>query len=178
MARRGSKALIEWIVVLLIAFGLAILVRTVVFQSYFIPSGSMIPTLEIGDRILVDKLSYDFHAVHRGDVVVFAKPPADIGDPTVHDLVKRVIGLPGNRISASGGHIYINGKELKEPYLPSSAPTFDVTPQTIPKGDVFVMGDNRTDSKDSRFFGPIPEKLIVGRVVMIFYPFSQLHVFM
>lgn len=173
----GLRLVLEWVGVIAMAILLATVVRQVVFQSYFIPSGSMLPTLQIGDRILVDKLSYDLHPVHRGDIIVFAKPASDVGDPSVHDLVKRVIGLPGDRIAAAGGHVYINGKLLKEPYLPSTAPTYDLPPEVVPKGDVFVMGDNRTDSKDSRFFGPISEKLIVGRVVLIFYPFSQAHLY-
>jgi signal peptidase I len=175
--KKRSKTLIEWSAVLVVAILLAVGVRAFVFESFFIPSGSMLPTLQIGDRILVDKLSYDFHSVHRGDIIVFRKPPTDVGSPTIHDLVKRVIGLPGDRISAVDGHVYINGKRLYEPYLPASALTYHLTPQIVPKGDVFVMGDNRENSYDSRYFGPISEKLIVGRVVLIFYPFSQFRLY-
>ncbi|SHE92255.1 signal peptidase I [Ferrithrix thermotolerans DSM 19514] len=167
------RTLSEWLTIGIIAFLLALVVRAFVFQSYYIPSGSMLPTLQIGDRILVDKLSYDLHSIHEGDIVVFRKPTSDTDSAGITDLVKRVIGLPGQKISEVNGQVYINGKLLKEPFLPKSALTFHLATQTVPKGDVFVMGDNRMNSKDSRYFGPISEKLIVGKVVMIFWPPSQ-----
>ncbi len=174
---RRSRVVKEWTALVIVAAVVALLVRAFVFQAFFIPSGSMLPTLQIGDRILVDKLSYDFHKVNRGDMVVFRTPPADTGDPGIKDLVKRVIGLPGDRIASSGGSVYIDGKKLAEPWLPYGTKTFGITPQTVPAGDVFVMGDNRGNSKDSRVFGPISEKLIVGRVALIFYPLSQFHLY-
>jgi signal peptidase I len=131
----------------------------------------MVPTLKVGNRILVDKLSYDLHGVHRGDVVVFARPPRDQGEPGVHDLVKRVIGLPGERISSQGNQVLINGRVLREPWLPKNEGLGQpIEPQVIPKGHYFVMGDNRTDSLDSRSFGPIAGSLIVGRVVAKVWP--------
>ncbi len=172
-----TRVIKEWTALVIVAAVVALGVRTFVFQAFFIPSGSMLPTLQIGDRILVDKLSYDLHKVNRGDMIVFRTPPADTGDPGIKDLVKRVIGLPGERISSSGGSVYINGKKLPEPWLPPDTKTFGITPQTIPAGEVFVMGDNRGNSKDSRVFGPISEKLIVGRVELIFYPLSQFHLY-
>ncbi|NNN13234.1 MAG: signal peptidase I [Acidimicrobiaceae bacterium] len=174
---RRSRVIKEWTILVVVAAVVALLVRAFVFQAFFIPSGSMLPTLQIGDRILVDKLSYDFHKVNRGDMVVFRTPPADTGDPGIKDLVKRVIGLPGDRISSSGGSVYIDGKKLAEPWLPYGTKTFGITTQTVPAGDIFVMGDNRGNSKDSRVFGPISEKLIVGRVSLIFYPLSQFHLY-
>lgn len=168
----------EWASVLLVAVVIAGLVRLYVIQSYYIPSGSMLPTLQIGDRILVDKLSYDLHGFHIGDIVVFKKPAADTGSPQIHDLVKRVIGLPGQRISAHNGQVYINGKLLPEPFLPKSALTYHLAPEVIPKGYIYVMGDNRDNSKDSRFFGPISEKLVIGKVVLIFWPLSQFKILM
>ncbi len=172
-----SRTVLEWLTVAVVAFSLALVVRAFVFQSYYIPSGSMLPTLQIGDRILVDKLSYDFHKVHEGDIVVFRKPKSDTNSAGITDLVKRVIGLPGQRISAIGGQVYINGKLLKEPFLPKSALTYYLPSQVIPKGKVFVMGDNRQNSKDSRIFGPISEKLIVGKVVLIFWPLDQFRLY-
>jgi len=156
--------------------------RMFVVQTFSIPSGSMLPTLQIGDRIVVDKA--DFH-IHRGDVVVFRRPPLEEQDYA--DLVKRVIGLPGETISSSGGHILIDGKVLHEPWLPAGPdaytgalnepdphPQFDLPgPVRIPAGDYFVMGDNRTESEDSRFFGPIPGSLIVGRAVLVAWPLGQ-----
>ncbi len=173
--KRKSKyrVVVEWLLIAIVAFTLAMVVRAFVFQSYYIPSGSMLPTLQIGDRILVDKLSYDLHGIHEGDIVVFRKPASDTDSAGITDLVKRVIGLPGQRIAAIDGQVYINGKLLREPFLPKSALTYNLPSQVVPKGDVFVMGDNRLNSKDSRVFGPISEKLIVGKVVLIFWPMSQ-----
>ena len=175
--RRRRRALIEWALVLLVALGVAIAMRTYVVQTFYIPSGSMEPTLDIGDRILVDKLSYHLHAVHRGDIIVFARPPGETLEPGVNDLVKRVIGLPGETISAKGGQVYINGKLLPEPWLPKGVVTSNFGPVHIPKGYYFVMGDNRPFSSDSRVFGPISGKLIVGRVVARIWPLSRIHFF-
>jgi signal peptidase I len=163
-----------------------VVLRTYVVQSFYIPSGSMLPTLQVGDRIIVNKLSYRFHDPHRGDIVVFARPPLE--DQAYADLVKRVIGLPGETISSKDGYVYINGKRLNEPWLPKGPqsytgalaggdqhPQFDLPgPVKIPAGEYFVMGDNRTDSEDSRYFGPIPKSLIVGRAVFVAWPFSHI----
>jgi signal peptidase I len=133
----------------------------------------MEPTLQVGDRVLVNKLSYKLHAVHRGDVVVFAKP-ADDDSPGVKDLIKRVIGLPGETISASQGTVHINGVALKEPWLPKGVTTGSFPPTTIPPGDYFMMGDNRGDSADSRIIGPVPKHLFVGRAFVRVWPPSRL----
>lgn len=169
--------------ILVVALAAALAVKTWVVQAFYIPSGSMIPTLQVGDRILVDKLSYDFHSVHRGDMVVFRRPARDHVDPNIEDLVKRVVGLPGDVISsAPDGHVLINGRPLAEPYLPvadRSGPGAGppIARQVVPPGHYFVMGDNRADSYDSRFFGPIRGSLIVGRVEMRIWPLSALHIF-
>jgi len=131
----------------------------------------------IGDRILVDKLSYRLHGVGRGAIVVFATPPKETSEPGIHDLVKRVIGLPGDVISSRGGRVSIDDKVLHEPYLVPGTVTTDITRQTVPPNEYFVMGDNRSDSQDSRFFGPVSRSLMVGRVVMRIWPLSHLHVF-
>lgn len=180
--RHRRRWLVEWIVILVVVVGCTVFLRTAVIQTYSIPSGSMLPTLQIGDRIIVDKV--DVH-LHRGDIVVFARPPLEHQDYA--DLVKRVVGLPGETISSQNGEIYINGKLLSEPWLPTGPqaysgplgevdpnPQFDLPgPITIPAGEYFVMGDDRTDSEDSRFFGPIPRSLIVGRAVAVVWPLSQ-----
>ena len=184
---RGSsyRWVIEWVVILMAVLLCTVLLRTYVVQSFYIPSPSMVPTLDVGDRIMVNKLSYDFHGVHRGDIVVFKRPPLE--DQDFPDLVKRVIGLPGETISTENGHVYIDGKELKEPWLPPGPssytgalpddphPQFNMPgPVKIPANHYFVMGDNRTDSEDSRFFGPIPKSLIVGRAVAVVWPLSHI----
>jgi signal peptidase I len=179
----------EALIVVVVAILVAVLLRAFVVQTFYIPSGSMEPTLQIGDRILVNKLSYDFHAVHQGDIVVFARPPAEnCGGPEVNDLVKRVIGLPGQTISLAKGYVYINGKRLDESWLPaeeqgitvpgpSGTPYSLVRPYHIPANDYFVMGDNRQDSCDSRYWGPISKSLIVGKVELRVWPLSSIHIF-
>lgn len=175
-----------------LAVVIAIVVRAFVAQAYWIPSASMVPQLHVNDRVVVSRLAYDVHQVHRGDIVVFKSPPGiepappPSSNPVVrafHDtgvafgfaqdqtvLIKRVIGLPGDRISASGGRVYINGELLVEPYLPKGTTTTSFGPLIVPAGHVWVMGDNRGDSLDSRVFGPIPEAHIVGRAIWKVWP--------
>jgi signal peptidase I len=179
---RGASALrttIRLAVVLVAAVAFAFGLRAWVVQPFWIPSASMEPTLHgcpgcNADRLLVDKLSYHLHAVHRGDVVVFSRPPKV--PSTDADLVKRVIGLPGESVRASGGIVYIDNRALTEPYVaPDCHGTSNFGPTTVPSGDVFVMGDNRCDSEDSRFFGPIPKSTIVGRAFVIVWPLPRIH---
>jgi signal peptidase I len=168
---------LEWFAVLLVAVGVAVAVRTFVVQTFFIPSASMEPTLMIGDRILVDKLSYHLHGIGRGDIVVFSRPPGEVTSPEVKDLVKRVIGLPGDTISSPDGRVWIDGRPLNEPWLPKGTVTTGIKPQKIPPDHYFVMGDNRGNSQDSRFFGAIPRSLIVGHVFFRIWPLSHLGFF-
>jgi signal peptidase I len=135
----------------------------------------MVPQLEKGDRVLVNKLSYHFHDVHRGDIVVFERPPNEPADPLIKDLIKRVIALPGETVSNdSSGHVMINGHRLKEPYLKGGVTTTGMeAPHKIPANEYWVMGDNRSNSKDSRYFGPIQKKLIVGRAFIRVWPVSS-----
>jgi len=171
----GVRSLIEWVVILVAALTVAFVVKTFFIQAFFIPTGSMEPTLNIGDRVLVNKLSYDLHGIHRGDIVVFKSPPDEVAsDPSIKDLIKRVIGLPGDRIQGIDGQVYINGKLLKESYLPPGTLTTNLPLQTVPPGRYFMMGDNRGDSEDSRFIGTIPRNLIVGRAFVRVWPLSRL----
>lgn len=174
---RRWRWVIEWGAVLLVALGVAVAVRAFVVQTFYIPSASMEPTLMIGDRILVNKLSYHLHGIGRGDIVVFARPPNEPAIPGVTDLVKRVIGLPGETISSPDGRVWIDGKPLNEPWLPKGTVTTGIRPQKIPPNEYFVMGDNRGDSQDSRFFGPISRSLIVGRVFFRIWPISRIGFF-
>jgi len=171
--------ILETIGIVVFALVVALLLRTFVFQTFFIPSGSMEPSLQIGDRIIVDKLSYHLHGVGRGDIIVFARPlNEDCAGPPVNDLVKRVIGLPGDRISSRGNTVMINGKPLAEPWLPrGTALGQPISPTVVPPNNYYVLGDNRIGSCDSRFWGPVPKSLIVGKVVLRFWPLSTLHFF-
>ncbi len=174
-----------------LAIIVAVVVRTFVLQAYYIPSASMVPQLRVNDRVVVSRLAYDLHRPHRGDVVVFPAPPGEAPPPRqrnlasrlFHDvgaglglstdqtvLIKRVIGLPGETVQGQGGRIYIDGRMLIEPYLPKTTETSTFGPQRIPAGMVWVMGDNRGDSSDSRVFGAIPQRTIVGRAVWKIWP--------
>jgi signal peptidase I len=187
-ARRNRWAR-EGVIVLVVALVAAVLLRTFVVQTFFIPTGSMEPTLNVGDRILVNKLSYHLHSVHRGDIIVFTRPADEnCGGPQVGDLVKRVIGLPGETISVSGGYVDINGARLDESWLPASRQGITgqgppgntanlARPYKIPADDYYVMGDNRMDSCDSRYWGPIPRSSIVGKVELRVWPLDAIKLF-
>jgi signal peptidase I len=171
-ARSGRvRNIVEWVVVVVGALVVALVIKTFLFQAFYIPSESMVPTLEVGDRVIVNKLS---DGTGRGDLVVFAKPEGEGG--TVQDLIKRVIGLPGETVSATDNQIYIDKNDgegpvaLDEPYLPEGTITNDFQGEPIPEGHLFMMGDNRDDSRDSRFFGPIPESDVVGRAFLRVWP--------
>lgn len=164
---------LEWVVIIGGALLVAFVVRTFLLQMFYIPSESMMPTLEPNDRVLVNKLSYDLHSVHRGDIVVFKSPNTPEG-AAVRDLIKRVIGLAGDTVEARDGHVLVNGKEIVEPYLGPAVTTGPLELTTVPEGHVWVMGDNRPNSKDSRFFGPLDEDLIIGRAFVRVWPLTSL----
>jgi len=167
-----SRNVVEWVVILGGALLVAFVVKTFLFQAFFIPSPSMVPTLEVDDRVLVNKLSYRLHDVHRGDVVVFERPPNDPGG--IRDLIKRVVAIGGDTIETRGDTLFVNDKAVNEPYVKTSSIGGAVTRRTIPSGQVFVMGDNRTNSSDSRVFGPIEQDTIVGRAFVKFWPLGAL----
>ena len=169
----GVRVAFEWVGLVVLALIIALLIKTFLFQAFYIPSESMVPTLKVHDRVLVNKLSYKLHPVHRDDIVVFKAPAGS--DPGIDDLVKRVIGLPGETVSGHGGHVYIDNKLLNEPYLPKGMYTSDFAPVKIPPDSYWVMGDNRINSKDSRVFGTITKSKIVGRVFVRIWPFSRLN---
>jgi signal peptidase I len=158
------------VVTVALIFVFAIVIRAYAAQLFEVPSGSMSPTLQAGDRIVVNKI---VGPIHLGDIVVFRRVAAD-GDHQYADLVKRVIGLPGQTISSVGDTVLINGKVIKEPWLPKlgglcAESTFDIRAQRIPAGRYFVMGDCRGDSSDSRSWGTVPAHNIIGKVVAIIW---------
>jgi signal peptidase I len=177
---------VEWIAVAVGALIVALVIRAFLFQAFYIPSESMEPTLVKSDRILVNKLSYKVHDVHRGDLVVFEKPPGQPKD-NINDLIKRVVATGGETVEQrDDGYVYIDGTKLVEPYVAGGLtagtpirwikgcanPQSETTKCQIPAGHVWVMGDNRAHSLDSRYFGPIDEHLIVGRAFVKFWPLS------
>jgi signal peptidase I len=165
-AKKGGGAL-EYLVILLVSFALVFgFVRPFVMEAFWIPSGSMIPTLEIGDRVLVNKFIYRFTDPKRGDIIVFKSV-----DNSSEDLIKRVVGLPEDKIAVRGGKLFVNGEPQKEPYTNKKLPDRSFYAKTtVPKNHVFVMGDNRGNSADSRVFGPLPEKNIEGEAFLRFWP--------
>src|SRR5580704_10096331 len=174
---RPRRALAEAAIMILGAVLLAGLARAFAFQTFFIPSSSMVPTLGVYDRILVQKAFFSWRDVREGNVVVFSHPPLDhCGGPQKDDLVKRVIALPGQTIYSSGNSIYINGRLLAEPYLPHDDPLGPPIPDAssqhpyrVPPGEFYMLGDNRADSCDSRYWGPISGSSIIGKVVLVWW---------
>ncbi|CAN5904399.1 signal peptidase I [soil metagenome] len=189
----GGRGWLEFPVILVIAFALVFLVvRPYVVEAFYIPSESMVPTLEVGDRVLVNKFIYRFTEPDRGDVVVF-KTPEGVdnsvgGNPVARavgwaqgnrdkrqDLIKRVVGLPGDTIAVRNGKLFINGERQNEQFVNQDLPDKSFFEQTtVPKNHVFVMGDNRTNSRDSRFIGPIPFENIEGEAFVRFWPVGRL----
>ena len=170
--RSSMRNTVEWVAIIGAALIAAVVIKTFLIQAFYIPSASMEPTLEIQDRVLVNKLSYRLHDVHRGDVVVFERPPNDKGE--IRDLIKRVIGLPGETVEGRDGTVYVDGRPLREPYLPTGTVTTDFGPNAVPEDYVWVMGDNRGNSSDSRVFGAIAESTIIGRAFIRVWPFTAI----
>ncbi len=174
--RPRTRSVIEWVAVVVVAVLVSLLIRTYVFQTFFIPSGSMEPTLQVGDRIVVSKLSVEFGTIHIGDILVFRAPPAvrtQCGDD-VADLVKRVIGLPGDHLTSKGNTIYVNGSPLKQPWSHYEPIGRAIGKVTVPKNHYFMMGDNESDSCDSRFWGTVPRSSIIGKAFLRIWPLSRL----
>jgi len=170
-----TRLIREWVVIVAVALVASIVIRSYVFQTFYIPSGSMEPTLMIGDRIVVDKLSVDFGSINRGDIVVFKAPPAEnCGGETVTDLVKRVIGVPGDTLSSKGNTILVNGKPLKEAWSHWEPLGPAINPTTVKPGNYFVMGDNHNNSCDSRYWGTVPKSLIIGKAFVRIWPFNRI----
>ena len=154
----------------LLAGLLALVIRLFVVEPFRVDGPSMEPTLFTGERLLVDKVSYRLHLPRRGDIVVFRNPRN-----AREDYIKRVVALPGDKVEMRLGKLYINDQPVPEPYVfRDGISTYG--PEVIPPGYCFVLGDNRANSRDSRFFGPIPLQLIKGRAWVIFWPPTRMHV--
>jgi signal peptidase I len=167
----------QWgnIKVLLIALVIALTVRVLIAEPRYIPSNSMDPTLHIGDRLIVDKISYRWEDPHRGDIVVFMPPPqlAEFGYDQSQAFIKRVIGEPGHTVQVSHGQVLLDGAPLAESYI-LEPPRYEMVPVAVPEGYVFVMGDNRNDSNDSHVWGVLPQQNIIGRAWFRFWPLDRL----
>ncbi len=179
---------------ILMAFALALLIKSLLVQAFFIPSQSMEPTLQVGDRVLVNKLIFNLRDIRRGEIIVFENPHAaepDRGplsafwnwvteglgvssDPD-KDFIKRVVGLPGETLEIRRGRVFVDGKQIKEPYLHPLKDRSDYGPTKVPEGEYFVMGDNRANSSDSRSaLGTIPADKVVGKGFVVLWPPSRL----
>ena len=148
---------------------LAFLIKTFIFQLTYVPTGSMIPTIMPNDRVVVLKFWYKFNPIERGQILVFDPPGQEAKSP----FIKRVIGLPGETIEIKNNTVYINGKPINENYLPVKIEMEPFGPYSIPKDAIFVMGDNRQNSADSRYFGSVPLKNIKGRAVLTYWPLNR-----
>ena len=177
-ASTSSKVWRSWrenLILIAIALSLALLIRTFIAEPRYIPSDSMLPTLHTGDRLVVEKVSYHFHPPTTGDIIVF-QPPAELqrrGYLQDQAFIKRVIAVPGEIINVERGKVYINGQPLSENYIaePANQP---FPPVKVPADEFFVMGDNRNDSNDSRYWGFLPRQNIIGRAVFRFWPLDRI----
>ncbi len=175
--RRRVAWFVEWGIVIISVLSLFLLSRAYVAQTFYIPSASMVPTLQVGDRIVVSKLSVTWGTIHRGDIVVFHSPrnvAQDCDQPSESYLVKRVIGLPGERLHSVGNTIYVNGKALKEPWKHVEPLGKIIFPLTVPANSYFMLGDNRFNSCDSRYWGSVSRSMIIGKAFVRIWPFSRI----
>ncbi|MGE5544829.1 MAG: signal peptidase I [Bacillota bacterium] len=164
----------EFIGIVIVAFFLAMILRTFVIEGRWIPSGSMIPTIQVGDRVMVNKFIYHFKEPERGDIVVF-EPPAIINQKD--DYIKRIIGLPGDTIEVKDGKVWVNGEALNEPYI-AETPNYEYGPVKVPEHALFVMGDNRNMSYDSHLWnGWLTEDHIKGKAFLIYWPLNHVKIF-
>ena len=151
---------------------LALGIRTFVAEARYIPSGSMLPTLQINDRLIIDKVSYHFSEVKRGDIVVF-NPTETLRQKFKDAFIKRVIGLPGDTVEVRRGMVFVNDEPLQENYI-AAEPEYVYGPEVVPEGQYLVLGDNRNNSYDSHYWGFVPQDLIIGKAVVRFWPPQRL----
>jgi signal peptidase I len=192
--RSIKRSVVELLIIAIIAAVLAVLIQSFAVKTFIIPSSSMSPTLQIGDRVMVDKITYYFRKPRRGDIIVFRYPPAEpeamntsnpwywlferIGE-TVHlanktnsaPYVKRIIATEGETVELQKGMLYVDGKKIDEEYAVND--TDDFGPVEVPEGRLLCLGDNRANSRDSRFWGMVPVRSVIGRVFLIWWPPSR-----
>lgn len=176
--KKSSKVLnfiLSLAVMIALVWGLSVALRTFVIDMYYIPSGSMEKTIMTGDYVMGEKISYRFGEPQVGDIVVFTNPSLES-----QNLIKRVVATEGQIVNFSDGKLVVDGVTQDEPYtngrasLPASSSDVEISyPYTVPKGCVFVMGDNRTNSRDSRFIGAIEVSTIQSKAVLVYFPFSD-----
>ncbi len=164
------RLLLDWLLPIMLAVVLSLVIKTYVAQAFQIPTGSMEPTIKIGDHVIVEKLFIHPSELQRGDVIVFW-PPAGVS-PTGIPLIKRVIGLPGDTVLIRGGIVYVNGQPLQEPYI-MAKPDYDYGPVTVPTDKLFMMGDNRNNSFDSRNWGYEDFSGVIGKAAWIYWPLDH-----
>lgn len=164
------KSMFEWVIIIGIAFLLSLIIRNYIIDTRIVPTGSMLPTIQLQDRLIVDRLFYKSGKIVRGDVIVFKATKEMVLEE--EDLVKRVIGLPGEKLQVKNGLVYVNDKALNEPYT-AAPPNYEYGPVTVPSNSYFMMGDNRNNSRDSHIWGFLPEKSIIGRVWIRYWPLNS-----
>ena len=166
--KKKKSSLREMVEVIVTALVLAFLIKTFVVGNFWIPSESMVPTIEVNDKVIVTNFSYWFEGPKRGDVIVF-RYPLD----TKKDYIKRCIGLPGETVEFRDSKLYVNGQLVEEPYLPEGLIFEDYGPIEVPEGQYFMCGDNRNHSSDSRVWGFVEKRLIIGKAQVIYWPFDR-----
>ena len=166
--KKKKSSLREMVEVIVTALVLAFLIKTFVVGNFWIPSESMVPTIEVNDKVIVTNFSYWFEGPKRGDVIVF-RYPLD----TKKDYIKRCIGLPGETVEFRDSKLYVNGQLVEEPYLPEGLVFEDFGPIEVPEGQYFMCGDNRNHSSDSRVWGFVEKRLIIGKAQVIYWPFDR-----
>ncbi|MBR8829554.1 MAG: signal peptidase I [Gomphosphaeria aponina SAG 52.96 = DSM 107014] len=167
-----ENTLLEIVKTVATAAVLAFGIRTFVAEARYIPSSSMEPTLEINDRLIIEKVTYHFKEPQRGDVVVF-EPTETLREQNFTDaFIKRVIGLPGDTVEVKGGRVYINDQPLGEKYI-EEEPNYDYGPVTVPNDQYLVLGDNRNNSYDSHYWGFVPQENLIGKAMVRFWPLNR-----
>ncbi|MDJ0724982.1 MAG: signal peptidase I [Prochloraceae cyanobacterium] len=173
MKQHQENELLEWIKTLGLAAVLAIGIRTFIVEPRYIPSTSMVPTLEVNDRLLVEKITFRFREPKRGDIVVFSPTEKLREEGHTDDFIKRIIGLPKDKIEVKNGKVYVNDRPLAEKYI-LSPPGYRYGPVIVPDDEYLVLGDNRNNSSDSHVWGFVPRDNFIGRASVRFYPFDRI----